>query len=59
MAKITCPNREYTGISASVSFTHGVGETTDQNLIVWFREHGYTVEDAELGDKKSGRPKSS
>lgn len=47
MAKIICPNKEYTGISASVSFCNGVGETEDSRLIKWFRDHGYTVIDKE------------
>ena len=45
MAKIICPNKEYTGISASVSFCNGVGETEDLRLIKWFKDHGYTVID--------------
>lgn len=47
MAKIICPNKEYTGISASVSFCNGVGETKDQRLIKWFKDRGYTVIDKE------------
>lgn len=43
MAKIICPNKEYTGVSASVSFCNGVGETEDIRLIKWFEDHGYTV----------------
>ena len=35
MAKIICPNKEYTGVSASVSFCNGVGETEDIRLIKW------------------------
>ncbi len=47
MAKIICPNKEYTGISASVSFCNGVGETEDPRLIKWFKDHKYTVIDEE------------
>lgn len=47
MAKIICPNKEYTGISASVSFCNGKGETEDPRLIKWFKDHGYTVIDKE------------
>lgn len=43
MAKIICPNKEYTGISASVSFCNGKGETEDPRLIKWFEDRGYTV----------------
>lgn len=43
MAKIMCPNKEYTGVSASVSFCNGKGETEDPRLIKWFEDRGYTV----------------
>lgn len=51
--KIYSPNREYTGVSASVPFCNGVGETEDPYLIKWFRDHGYTVEEPEA--KTSGK----
>lgn len=41
--KILAPNKSYTGVSASVNFVNGVGETEDENLIGWFKEHGYDV----------------
>ena len=44
MAKILSPNKQYTGVSASVSFANGVGETDKLHLIEWFVAHGYTVE---------------
>lgn len=44
MAKIICPNKQYNGLSASVPFTNGIGETYKPHLIEWFREHGYTIE---------------
>jgi hypothetical protein len=47
MVKITCPNEQYSGISASVTFVNGVGETEDPRLIEWFEERGYTVEGVE------------
>lgn len=43
--KVYSPNKEYTGISASVPFCAGVGETDDPRLIQWFKEHGYKVEE--------------
>lgn len=49
MAKIICPNKQYNGLSASVPFTNGIGETDKPHLIEWFREHGYTVEDEQQG----------
>jgi hypothetical protein len=45
MAKIYSPNKSYTGLSASVAFSKGVGETEENHLIEWFKEHGYTVEE--------------
>lgn len=41
--KIYSPNKDYTGVSASVPFCSGVGETEDPHLIQWFRDHGYKV----------------
>lgn len=43
--KIYAPNKAYTGVSASVAFCNGVGETDNPNLVNWFGEHGYTVEE--------------
>lgn len=45
MAKIYSPNESYTGVSASVAFSKGIGETEDKHLIEWFKEHGYKVEE--------------
>lgn len=47
MAKICSPNKSYTGVSASVAFSKGIGETEDKHLIEWFKEHGYTIEETE------------
>lgn len=44
MAKVYSPNKEYTGISATVFFVRGVGETDNEALLAWFEEKGYTVE---------------
>ena len=43
--KIKSPNKDYTGVSASVPFCNGAGETEDPHLIQWFKEHGYEVEE--------------
>lgn len=43
MAKIKSPNKEYTGLSAGVPFAGGEGQTDNPHLIMWFKEHGYTV----------------
>lgn len=44
MAKVYTPLKDYNGISASVTFVNGVGETDNENLLEWFEEKGYTVE---------------
>lgn len=43
--KVYAPNKQYTGMSASVSFCNGVGETSDPHLLNWFKTHGYEVKD--------------
>lgn len=48
MAKIYAPNKAYTGVSASVSFVGGIGESDNPALLEWFRDHGYTVEEPEV-----------
>lgn len=45
MAKVYAPNKDYTGVTASVPFTNGAGETTDPHLLAWFEERGYDVEE--------------
>lgn len=47
MAKIYAPNKQYSGVSASVPFANGVGETNIPHLIEWFKGHGYTVKEVE------------
>lgn len=48
MAKIYAPNKDYTGISAGVHFSQGVGECTNPYLLAWFKSKGYTVEEIEV-----------
>ena len=43
MAIIIAPNEKYTGISATVPFIRGKGETDDPKLIEWFKRKGYKV----------------
>ena len=43
--KVYAPNNNYTGVSASVAFCNGVGETDNPHLLKWFRTHGYKVEE--------------
>ena len=52
MAKILAANKEYCGVSASVTFVNGVGETNDPHLISWFEKHGYTVDGGQKPEKK-------
>lgn len=53
MAKIYAPNKEYTGVTASVPFANGEGSTVNPHLIKWFKDHGYDVED----DEKPKKPR--
>jgi hypothetical protein len=48
MAKIYCNNKQYNGISATVAFVNGVGETNIPHLVSWFQENGYIVEEVIL-----------
>lgn len=59
MAKIIAPNKQYTGVSATVAFAQGVGRTDNPKLIQWFKEHGYTVEEpkAVAKTKSKAEPK--
>lgn len=59
MAKIYAPNTEYTGVSASVPFLRGVGESNNVELLNWFREHGYTVEDEPKQDIQQQKTEQS
>lgn len=59
MAKILAPNNEYVGVSASVTFAKGVGETSNPILIQWFKEKGYTVVDEESSNELDGESKDS
>lgn len=45
MYKITAPNNQYTGLSAGVNFSNGVGLTGKKELVPWFKNHGYKVEE--------------
>lgn len=45
MAIIKAPNKQYSGVSASLSFVNGQAETDDRWLIGWFKNRGYEVID--------------
>lgn len=54
MAEIRSANDKFNGISASVSFVNGVGNTDVPHLISWFKENGYTVvEDEKANSQES------
>lgn len=54
--KVYAPNKGYTGVSASVAFCNGIGETDDPRLLDWFRDRGYTVEEPEEPPKEEATP---
>lgn len=58
MAIIYSPNKNYTGITASVSFINGKGETNNPWLIQWFKTHNYIVKE-ELEEKEDKENKGS
>lgn len=55
MAKVYAPLKDYNGISASVTFVNGTGETDNENLLEWFEERGYTVEREKLKRPKKAK----
>lgn len=57
MAKVTAPNQQYNGLSATVMFVNGVGETDNQHLLDWFESRGYTVVYTEPEQEEEQTPK--
>ncbi len=53
MYKIKCPNKAYNGVSATVNFNNGEGFTEKENLIPWFKKHGYIVEKIKEDEKEN------
>lgn len=53
MTKILAQNKQYNGISASIQFINGVGETSNPYLINWFKQKGYEI----VEDKVIEKPK--
>ena len=51
MSKVYAPNKNYTGISAGVTFVNGVGETDNKHVLEWFKSKGYSV-----GEEIKGEP---
>lgn len=54
MARIIAPNKQYAGVSAGVPFTGGEGNTDNEYLIKWFRDHGYEVTEEPAADPEEG-----
>lgn len=44
MARVTTPVEGFTGVVVGVTFSEGVGETSDTNALAYFARHGYTVD---------------
>lgn len=57
MAKILAPNKHYNGVSATVPFVNGVGQSDNPHLINWFKSNGYTVEESEADTDSKKKPK--
>lgn len=47
MAKIYAPNKQYNGVTATVRFIDGIGETENEELLEWFPKHGYSLQPLE------------
>ncbi|MGF7050410.1 alpha/beta superfamily hydrolase [Paenibacillus sp. DS2015] len=58
MPKVYAPNKQYIGLSAGVSFVNGIGESDDPNVIEWFRDHGYEIEEKNVV-KATGEAKAT
>ena len=59
MMRIIAPNKQYEGVSATVKFNKGIGQTDNPYLIDWFKKNGYAVEKIEDADKKVAPKKKS
>lgn len=57
MAIIKAPNKDYTGVSAGVSFVKGEAKTEDKWLIQWFEKNGYKVENKKPEKKTTATKK--
>lgn len=44
MARVIAPVATFTGTVVGVTFSEGVGETSDANALAYFARHGYTVQ---------------
>lgn len=59
MTKIYAPNKQYNGVSASVVFVNGIGETEDDYLLEWFKDHGYDVEEKQKTIRRGKKTESA
>ncbi|MEG1501956.1 MAG: hypothetical protein RR203_02450 [Synergistaceae bacterium] len=56
MAKITAPNKKYNGVTATVHFIDGEGESKDTRLLEWFETHGYKVSKEKVKSNSEEKP---
>ncbi|MNE91606.1 hypothetical protein D3C76_128270 [compost metagenome] len=59
MAKVITPNKQYNGLSATVMFVNGVGETDNPNLLAWFEFKGYEIEQDSSAARTASKPKAA
>jgi hypothetical protein len=57
MAKIYAPNKQYSGVVATVTFVDGVGETNSPHLIDYFDRKGYTIKDKQAEKEQDNNVK--
>lgn len=55
---VRTPVEGFSGVVANVQFVDGVGESDDPNALVYFRRHGYEVEEV-AKPKTASRRKTS
>lgn len=56
MARIYTPNSDFSGYRLGVTFTRGVGESTDEAVVAEFRRRGWHVEGDEPMSQPADRP---
>jgi len=54
--KIYAPVKDFNGWRNNVRFVNGVGETTDQITVEWFKSRGYTVESQRVEQAATVQP---
>lgn len=41
--EVKSPNKSFRGVCASVSFLNGIGHTSNEHLVEWFKKHGFEI----------------